>query len=163
MAKLDSIPLDIYRHHILPFIRNPCILIALGAINHKLRHKWTKLESDILKIAENRIPSLEKVIKDTEESIQVDKTPNLSRNLYQAGVDAHTINFMELDYEDEMTLILLGVALSFIKNLSILPHKDEIISQFRKHKFIYRLEHLNVRKISKSTLNLVQYIMDEQL
>ncbi|CAG9323556.1 unnamed protein product [Blepharisma stoltei] len=163
MAKLDKLPLDLIRHHILPFMRKPESFIILGSINKRLRHKWNKLHFDIIQLAEKRIPELTKVISDSESIIQTDNTPNLSRNLFQAAVDIGSIHFMELDYEDEPTLILLGMILVFTRNLGSLPSQEEIIFHIKRPKPIHKLEHLNVRKISMRALQLVLYIMNEHI
>ncbi|CAG9310802.1 unnamed protein product [Blepharisma stoltei] len=155
MGSLDTIPVDIIRYHILPFIRDPRTFVYIGGVNHSLRHSWKNLGHSITDLVKERIPSFENLHKEVESEMQTDKCPGLTKDLHFAAVAVDNIDYRQIDYNDEHALYLLSVFWVYLMMTTEPATKEEILELFNKENAIENLEHVDPRWVERKMVDKV--------
>ncbi|CAG9316335.1 unnamed protein product [Blepharisma stoltei] len=148
MAKFDHVPVDVLRHHIIPFLNDSSTVIQLGGVNSRLRESWLQCKEDVIQLASQRIPQLKEEIKVFETESQKDETPGLSKELYFAAREVNSFNFNEVNWDDEKFVQLCSLFLLCYTNTEI-TDKDEIMTHLNKEFAIKYCEKLDVKKATE--------------
>ncbi|CAG9316859.1 unnamed protein product [Blepharisma stoltei] len=163
MVTLESLPLNIFRHHIICFISSPADFLSLRTLNKKFLKMFSDLKPDIQSLFLQRIEELTCIYQqigsfNSSSMINIDL---LLSNLFSVNKDLCKLDFKKLNIAKRGVQVALAIIYCYMKNTMIIPSPEEIRELIYEPDFVTHLMSMTPGTVDEGTFELMSKVIEE--